>query len=284
MNIRALFIDMDGTLLKSSNEISTRNAEAITKLSNRGVKVFLATGRQYEITAPYHRQLGLKTPMICLNGASIYDGFTGKPAHMQTVQLDEERFYRFTNELDCNVMVHTASGLYCNRRTEELDAWSGKSRIRPRYIGDLRNAGYRDVLKYSVKTGQHGSRQSYLFRDAGDIVDWNDGFEIMASGVSKWAGIELLGKAFGIEPEETAAIGDGPNDIQMLQHAGISAAMGNAGEEVKAAADIVTEHHEKDGLAEFIDQHLLKETAKVPGTALTAKVPVTPRDLQNFVE
>jgi HAD superfamily hydrolase (TIGR01484 family) len=69
MNVRAIFIDMDGTLLKSSNYISRRNREAIYRLINQGVKVFLATGRHYEVTVPYHKEIGLRTPMICLNGA-----------------------------------------------------------------------------------------------------------------------------------------------------------------------------------------------------------------------
>src|SRR5690625_4974143 len=212
MRIRALFIDMDGTLLRSSNEISKRNAESVAKLMNQGVKVFLATGRQYEITAPYHRHLDLKTPMICLNGASIYDGFTGRIAYMNPVTLDEDQFYRVTNENSCNVMVHTADGLYCNRKSRVMDIWTGESRILPKYIGDLRNADYRDVLKYSVTTGKHGSHLSHLFRDGTDVIDWQDGFEIVAQGVSKWAGIEELITKFGVHPEETAAIGDGPND------------------------------------------------------------------------
>ncbi|QKY70692.1 HAD family hydrolase [Lentibacillus sp. CBA3610] len=261
MSIRALFIDMDGTLLTSSNEVSKRNAEAITRLINQGTKVFLATGRHYEITVPYHSLLGLKTPMICLNGASIYEGFTGRIAQMNPVTLDEANFHRVTNENACDVIVHTADGLYCNRVRKEIDVWTKESRIPPKYIGDLRNADYRNVLKYNVRTGRHGSHLSHLFRDEADVIDWQDGFEIMAPGISKWAGIQVLIRAFGINPEETAAIGDGPNDIQMLRNAGISAAMANAGPEVKMAADVVTGHHEQDGLAEFIERYLVRSYA-----------------------
>ncbi|WP_246202645.1 HAD family hydrolase [Virgibacillus doumboii] len=67
-----------------------------------------------------------------------------------------------------------------------------------------------------------------------------------------------LFNAFGINPNEAAAIGDGPNDVKMLRHAGIGVAMGNAGEEVKAAADIVIGHHENDGLAQFIERYFVK--------------------------
>ncbi|MDF2036264.1 HAD hydrolase family protein [Cytobacillus oceanisediminis] len=64
-----------------------------------------------------------------------------------------------------------------------------------------------------------------------------------------------------ISPNEVSAIGDGPNDIEMLRHVGTGVAMGNACDRAKAAADFVTGHHENDGLAEFIERYLLKSYA-----------------------
>lgn len=77
----------------------------------------------------------------------------------------------------------------------------------------------------------------------------------------KWSAIKSVLTEFRISPNEVAAIGDGPNDIEMLRHVGTGVAMGNACERVKAAADFVTGHHENDGLAEFIERYLLKSFA-----------------------
>lgn len=258
MNVRAIFIDMDGTLLSASNYISRRNMEAIYRLINQEVKVFLATGRHYEVTAPYHEEIGLRTPMICLNGATIHDGETGRILQMKTVRLNEERFHQLTAESPYNVIIHTANGLYCKETSEEIDYWTKVGQIPPRYIGDLRQANYQDVLKYSVRTGSPSSELSALFKNEADVIDWNDGFEIVAPNVSKWSAIKSLLTEFRISPNEVVAIGDGPNDIEMLRHAGTGVAMGNADEKVKAAADFVTGHHENDGLAEFIERYLLK--------------------------
>lgn len=258
MNVRALFIDMDGTLLKASNNISCRNMEAIYRLMNQGVKVFLATGRHFEVTAPYHKEIGLGTPMICLNGAAIHDGQTGKAIQMQNVRVDEARFHQLTAENPFNVIVHTANGLYCKETNEEIDYWTKVGQIPPRYIGDLRKANYQDVLKYSVLTGAPSPKFSALFKKEAEVIDWNNGFELLAPNVSKWSAIKSLLRAYRISPKEAVAIGDGPNDIEMLRHVGTGVAMGNAGEEVKAAADFVTGHHEKDGLAEFIERYLHK--------------------------
>ncbi|MBS4213943.1 MULTISPECIES: HAD family hydrolase [Neobacillus] len=258
MNVRAMFIDMDGTLLKASNNISQRNMEAIYRLMNQGIKVFLATGRHFEVTAPYHKEIGLRTPMICLNGASIHDAETGRPMQMKTVRVNEERFHHLTADNPCNVIIHTADGLYCKETNEEIEYWTNVGQIPPRYIGDLRQADYQDVLKYSVLTGAPSPKISALFKKEAEVIDWNNGFELLAPNVSKWSAIKSLLRAYRISPKEAVAIGDGPNDIEMLRQVGTGVAMGNAGEEVKAAADFVTGHHENDGLAEFIERYLYK--------------------------
>lgn len=261
MNMRAVFIDMDGTLLKASNSISRRNMEAIYRLIDQGVMVFLATGRHYEVTAPYHKEIGLQTPMICLNGAAIHEAETGRATQIKTVGLNEERFHHLTAESPCNVMIHTAAGLYCKETNEEIDYWTQVGQIPPQYIGDLRLATYQDVLKYSVRTGSPSPELSALFKTEAGVIDWNDGFELVAPDVSKWAAIKSLLNELGISPNEVTAIGDGPNDIEMLRHAGTGVAMGNACDKVKAAADFVTGHHENDGLAEYIERYLLKSYA-----------------------
>ncbi|WP_462413206.1 HAD family hydrolase [Neobacillus sp. Marseille-QA0830] len=257
MKVRAIFIDMDGTLLKASNTISHRNRVAIKRLMHQGVKVFLATGRHYEVTAPYHKELGLPTPMICLNGAAIHDAETGNALQMKTVQLNEERFHKLTAENSCNVIIHTANGVYCKETNEEIEYWTKVGKISPRYIGDLKQANYHDVLKYSVRTGAPCPEFSAMFKQEADIINWNDGFELVAPHVSKWSAIKNLLLTYRISPNEVVTIGDGPNDIEMVRHAGLGVAMGNASEKIKDAADFVTGHHENDGLAEFIESYLL---------------------------
>jgi Cof subfamily protein (haloacid dehalogenase superfamily) len=258
MNVRAVFIDMDGTLLNSSNYISRRNMDAIYRLINQGVKVFVATGRHYEVTAPYHKEIGLITPMICLNGAAIHDAETGKAMQMRTLKINDERFHQLTYDYPCNVIVHTANGLYCKESNEEIDYWTKVGQIPPRYIGDLRQANYQDVLKYSVRTAIPCHEFSSLFEEEAEVINWNDGFELLAPNVSKWSAIKSLLREYRMSPNEVVAIGDGPNDIEMLRHVGTGVAMMNASEEVKVAADFVTGHHENDGLADFIERYLLK--------------------------
>lgn len=72
--------------------------------------------------------------------------------------------------------------------------------------------------------------------------------DVIAKGVDKGVGIDSFCKHFGFSLEETMAFGDGGNDVEMLRHAGIGVAMGNAREEVKQAADYVTDSVDDDGI------------------------------------
>ena len=78
---------------------------------------------------------------------------------------------------------------------------------------------------------------------------WNPYFmDVVPEGGSKSVGIDAICRSYGIAPDETMAFGDGQNDIEMLRHAGIGVAMGNAAEEVQAAADYATASVDEDGV------------------------------------
>ena len=88
-----------------------------------------------------------------------------------------------------------------------------------------------------------------------DLVRWSDGlsFDLTKKCVSKVSGIDAVLSSYGFQPQEAAAIGDGWNDIGMLQHCGLGIAMGNAKEECKSAADYICPSIHEDGVAHAID-------------------------------
>lgn len=82
-----------------------------------------------------------------------------------------------------------------------------------------------------------------------ESMRWCDGFfDVIPKGSKKSGGIDKIIAHYGIRLEETIAFGDGGNDIDMLQHAGIGIAMGNAADNVKTAADYVTTSVDNDGI------------------------------------
>ena len=83
--------------------------------------------------------------------------------------------------------------------------------------------------------------------------------EISAVGVTKGTGLKKLCEHLGISLEETIAVGDADNDIDVLKTAGLSVAMGNANDTVKSICDVVVSDCDHDGCAEVIEKYLLNE-------------------------
>ncbi|HEX4147887.1 MAG TPA: HAD hydrolase family protein, partial [Pirellulales bacterium] len=77
--------------------------------------------------------------------------------------------------------------------------------------------------------------------------------EIAPHGVTKWTSVLRLAEAWGIGAEEICAAGDDVNDLHMIVQAGLGVAMGNAQDEVKAAADRIAPSHDDDGLVQVVD-------------------------------
>jgi len=82
-----------------------------------------------------------------------------------------------------------------------------------------------------------------------------------ASGANKGAVVDALARRFGIPATEIATIGDMPNDVLMFRRSGLSVAMGNASDEVKAQASVVTESYNNEGFAKAVERYVLKGLA-----------------------
>lgn len=78
-------------------------------------------------------------------------------------------------------------------------------------------------------------------------------------GASKGVGVQWLLQHLGVSPSEVMALGDGENDIEMLQLVGLGVAMGNAGPKVKSVAKVVVGKNDEDGVAQAIQQYVLSE-------------------------
>ncbi|MFB5662224.1 HAD family hydrolase [Alteribacillus sp. HJP-4] len=257
MNVKAVFLDMDGTLLTTGNEISNRNKEVIDQLREEGIHVFLATGRQCDIASPYHQQLELTTPLVCLNGAAVYDPFSYHPLWTKNVRIQTDLFYDLARTHFRNVIVHLADGIYCKQHDEMVETWVKECGKPPLAVEDFHSYRPPNVLKYSVRTDAIGSRHGRHFSNDCEVIYWEDGFELVPKDVSKWHTIRMLLRNYGIHPAEVISFGDGPNDVQMLQSSGIGVAMGNACDELKQVADAITLHHEQDGIAHFLENTVL---------------------------
>lgn len=267
MPVRALFLDLDGTLVGAANTVSSPVRRAVAAARAKGCVVVLCTGRSRVSTEPIADQLGFRTHAIVSNGAVVLDLAT-REIIARNVLTEEHALGAIRALLDFGVApqvyedaIESARILYHPDHPIEI-----YSPDRQRPWPQLRTS----LPFLPVSISSYGPEQSLRpvadrmaalppagtqIVQAGTHAMWC--LEIHHPDSGKHRGLDHVCRRLGIDPAETMAIGDHVNDIALLQVAGIGVAMGNALPEVKAAADFVTEPFERDGVAAAIEQFVL---------------------------
>jgi Cof subfamily protein (haloacid dehalogenase superfamily) len=274
--IKALALDLDGTILGLDNRISGRTQRAIRACKTRGIKLILCTGRSPESAEDYRAALEAEGPQVYFNGAVVADMPGGRaPA---VVLLDKA-------VADFCVDLARKLGIYFQAYLPTLDDTSGNLLMAEHWgaeaemywdhtgtrahIGDLKEAlahpGRRGCIKgmFIADPPVLDTIRPYLterFGSLASITRTHDKFlELMSPGVSKGRGLITALNRRGLNAAEVIAFGDEENDLPLFQAAGFSAAPANAREQVRAAADFLTPPHFEDGVAAFLEDRLLNE-------------------------
>lgn len=250
--IRAIFFDIDGTLLSfQTHQVPDSTQRALHRLREQGVKLFVATGRPPK-TAAYLRQVfdfdfdGYVTMngQYCLVGDEIiYD------RSIPTASIASLLPYLEQKQIACNFVEE--DHIYTNFHNDLTRALSrklgGEDVFGP--TEDPRRALTHKVYQLSAFITEP-EEEAFLRHIPGcKAARWMPLFaDIMPADGGKPVGMDKMIAHFGITPEETMAFGDGGNDLDMLVHAQIGVAMGNAVEPVKQAADYVTDDVDSDGV------------------------------------
>lgn len=267
---KILFTDIDGTLLDDKKEIPAKNQEAIQKLTSQGHKIVLTTGRALSGTIGQAEKLGLTFDgcyIIAFNGAEIYDSYKKVSLYKNRIPMDsvanifaicEEHHVHIQTYDDTHVLAKE-NNAYLERYCREIVC---ESRIDPALPHTLKDEPSKLLLLSYDDHDKLYEMQRLILEAEGDTVDAffssRGLLEVVLKGTSKGAAITRLCGILGIPLENSVGAGDGMNDIPLLQTAYIGAAMKNAVQEVKDAADYVTElDNNEGGLAEIIDKFVL---------------------------
>lgn len=255
--IKAVFLDFDGTLFSHhSASIPASAYEAIDKLRENGIKVFLCTGRAPAEFKDFDLTRLHIDGRILSNGQMVFDE-NDELIYEQSIEGElKERVISLFNEKRFPMYMVTRDDIYLNDVNETVyevqDAVSsGIPRIKEYEGEDVYMASAFFNSEEDVKT-------IYELSDLAEITWWHLGaVDIVPKGISKANGIDQVCKLFGITDQETLGVGDGENDIGMLKHCAIGIAMGNAAPSTKEAADYVTDDIDDDGLYNALKHYRL---------------------------
>jgi 5-amino-6-(5-phospho-D-ribitylamino)uracil phosphatase len=276
---RMVAIDLDGTLLRKDGTMSGRTRLALQAAVKRGITVVICTGRRFRSTLPILAELQLAVPVIIHGGLLIKDAATHATLHHnylpQDLSLEMVKFLK-AHRVPPIVYVDLFSegiDIYLdNERDGHPYHLKYLERNRPHchFVGDVRRIFCPQTIHIGVLADRTSLERldARVEREFGPSVrhhvmnNTNDEgafLEIMSPGNSKWRALAVLIDMVGLAAPQVICIGDEINDLEMIQHAGLGVAMGNAIPAVKAAAGYITHTNEEDGVAQVIEQFVLKE-------------------------
>ena len=275
MGYKLVCIDMDGTLLNSKHKVSNASKQAIIKANNMGVKIVISTGRMYSDAEFFSNLIGVKAPVIALNGAFIKEKDENEVIYKNI--LEEKvivKLLEIFTKYKVKPTFYKPQGAYCGSLFIKLfigfmklkGIMGGNSIIKYTkgikqwdkvFISEKNNIVKCEIM-HKDKDRLKKIRSELHKMDEIEIVSSSKyNIEITSCGVSKGKAVEILAAYYNINKEEIIAIGDSENDLSMIESAGMGIAMGNAIDKVKEKSNFITETNDNDGVASAIYKFII---------------------------
>lgn len=277
MAVKAIALDIDGTLTNDQKVVTPRTKEALFAAQRAGIRVILASGRPVQGLRALARELELDRYhglLVAYNGAHVVDAESDEvlfdqpmePAVMREL-LDHLRSF------DVIPWVTEGEYLYVEDAYRCMISHRGRERNIVKYERDACDLKIREVHDLSevldrpqdkiltaatdTYLAAHADEMYAPFRDRlSGMFTADFYFEFMAPGINKAHALAGALPKLGIDAAEVVAFGDGQNDAAMIAWAGTGVAMANAIDETKAVADMVTASNNEDGVAVALEQLL----------------------------
>ncbi|MCD8369883.1 MAG: Cof-type HAD-IIB family hydrolase [Clostridiales bacterium] len=264
--IRLAALDMDGTLLRKDSSISPYTISVIRRLIEKGITVVPASGRNFEVLPEELLALPGIHYGVCANGANVLKLPGGTHLYDFPVSLEDARtIITFVSQGPLFLYIFSNRGIWHSKNWTEagMDQRYPGFTFQPSLPEDLETFLRHDDLmidKIGIflpnETAYRNIEQAGS--PAASVTMARTGWlslEFNSVHASKGNGVRMLCERLGIPVSQVIAIGDNQNDIPMLRMAGVSVAMGNAEDDVKAEADFTARTNEEDGAALFLEEY-----------------------------
>jgi Cof subfamily protein (haloacid dehalogenase superfamily) len=259
--VRAVAMDLDGTVLDETFQPSQRTAAAIVLAEAAGIACLIATGRMFVSARRVADQLGIRRPLICYQGALVGDPVTGEVLVHRPIEapLAREILRAMPEEHARRSNLYVDDELYVWEENEATLRYSQVAGVPMHVVGNtaewlerpttkivtVGTAETMDVLRDQMQP-RFGSR-AFVAKSLPYFL------EFAAPGVSKASGLALVADLLGFTAEGAVAVGDAENDREMLEWVGCGLAVANADERLLGEADAVIPSVHDDGVAQLLE-------------------------------
>ena len=264
---KLLVVDMDGTLLNDQKQISPLNLEYISRARAEGVKIVVASGRPYKSILRFNELLKIDTPIINNNGSNVNDPESGKELLSYHIPADDvRRIYDMWIHTDTMLFAWVGGDLYASKTdlperyylslggVKEPKKLNSPDDIIPLGVKKMLWYGTPEIIEDLAAQIDPATLPGTLFVKPEPAL-----LDFINKNASKGNALRQVAEMLGIDREEIIAIGDGCNDIPMLEFAGLSAAPATAMQEALAVADYIAPSNNENAIAHLISKFILGE-------------------------
>ncbi len=277
MSIKAILLDIDGTLTNDKKIITDKTKKALMKAQENGIKLVIASGRPSKGIYKYGNQLEMENNhglFVCFNGAKVIDcqslqTYVDVAIDTNTCKDVLEHLKQFdvipvlyNEEYMLVEDVYKCDVLDGDRKFNVIEYEARMNGFKLMEVDSLK--AYVNTPQNKILTAGDSEYLKKVYQDMSKpfidklsmMFTANFYYEYTAKGIDKGNALKIVLDKLNIKPEECIAFGDAQNDIPMLKLAGIGVAMENGQEEVKKIADEITLDNNHDGIALSLEKHL----------------------------
>jgi Cof subfamily protein (haloacid dehalogenase superfamily) len=264
MAYRLVVADLDGTVRSRRLGITPGVRRAVAAAQAGGVRVCVATGRMWPSAAPWVEALGADPPAILYNGGRVLDFASGRILYERRLAVEATRRALALIRRDPAVQPHLFLNdrVYVERPHPLTDAYAEDDGLTCEVVMAFEPLLTGDPHKIlTIGTPERVEALAAAVRQAGLAVHAVQSeptyLEFLPPGISKGAALRAMLAALGVEAAEVIAVGDGWNDLEMIETAGLGVAMASAPEGVRARADHVCGSAEEEGFRDVLERFVL---------------------------